>query len=417
MPAILHLDADAFFASLEQRDDRSLRGKPVAVGTGVVASCSYEARQWGVRTGMRLTDARHLCRPLIVVPGDYRRYEQAARCMLAICQERTPRVEVAALDDLYLDLTPNDEPEKTAAVLHEQVRDEISLNISVGIGANKMVAQVATDDAKQRKLQIADCRLQIKKSAICNLQSAIVRVPMGSERAYLAPWPTRVLPAVGPKVGGRLERLNVNQVGEVAGMPLPVLCGLFRNQGRVLYQQSNGIDPRPVDPFKPPRSVSRRTSFDPVTGDRAFLSAMLDYLLERACAWLRFRDLATRGLVVTIRYGDYEGDEGRVAFRRPVAEERELKEAARDRFERLYQRRLPLRLLGVDLQPLVTPDAQTALFVDSDIERRRRLDECKDAIRHRFGFTALLSGSALQLAGRLDRDRENFRLRTPCLTR
>jgi DNA polymerase-4 len=259
--------------------------------------------------------------------------------------------------------------------------------------------------------------LQIKKSAICNLQSAIVRVPQGGEREYLAPWPTRVLPAVGPKVGGRLERLNVNQVGEVAGMPLPVLCGLFRNQGRVLHQQSRGIDPRPVDPYKPPRSVSRRTSFDPVTGDRAFLSAMLDYLLERACAWLRFRDLATRGLVVTIRYGDYEGDEGRVAFRRPVADERELKEAARDRFARLYQRRLPLRLLGVDLQPLVTPDTQSALFADADIDRARRLDECKDAIRHRFGFTALLNGSALQLANRLDRDRENFRLRTPCLTR
>ena len=129
MPSILHLDADAFFASLEQRDDRSLRGKPVAVGTGVVASCSYEARRWGVRTGMRLTDARHLCRPLIVVPGDYRRYEQAARCMLAICQERTPRVEVAALDDLYLDLTPDDQPEKVAGTLREQVRDEISLSI------------------------------------------------------------------------------------------------------------------------------------------------------------------------------------------------------------------------------------------------------------------------------------------------
>src|SRR5207248_916365 len=147
-----------------------------------------------------------------------------------------------------LDLTPDDQPEKVAGTLREQVRDEISLSISVGIGANKMVAQVATDDAKQRKLQIADCRLQIEK------RSAIVRVKEGDEREYLSPWPTRVLPVVGPKVGGRLERLNVNQVGEVAGMPLPVLCGLFRNQGRVLHQQSHGIDPRPVEPHKPPRS-------------------------------------------------------------------------------------------------------------------------------------------------------------------
>src|SRR5437660_12509946 len=103
--SILHLDADAFFASIEQRDDPRLRGKPVAVGTGVVASCSYEARRWGVATGMRLVEARRLCRPLIVVPGEYRRYEQAARCILAVCREQTALVEVAALDDLYLDLT------------------------------------------------------------------------------------------------------------------------------------------------------------------------------------------------------------------------------------------------------------------------------------------------------------------------
>ena len=152
VPCILHLDADAFFASLEQRDDRTLRGKPVAVGTGVVASSSYEAKRLGVRTGMSLAEARSLCRPLIVVPGDYRRYEQAARCMLAICQEQTPLVEVAALDDLYLDLTQNDRPEQVAGTLREQVRDEVGLNTSMGLGTNKMIAQVATDDAKQRKL-------------------------------------------------------------------------------------------------------------------------------------------------------------------------------------------------------------------------------------------------------------------------
>src|SRR6516162_2104472 len=119
---VLHLDVDAFFAAVEQRDDARLRGRPVAVGTGVVASCSYESRRWGVRTGMRLTEARYLCRPLIVLPGDYRRYEQAARRMLAICQEKTPVVEVAALDDLYLDLTGLARPERLPDELRAQVR-------------------------------------------------------------------------------------------------------------------------------------------------------------------------------------------------------------------------------------------------------------------------------------------------------
>jgi len=394
--SILHLDADAFFASVEQRDDPRLRGRPVAVGSGVVAGCSYEARRHGVRTGMRLTEARHLCRQLIVLPGEYPRYEQAARHMLAICRGLTPLVEVAALDDLYLDLTRREQPEQVAQQVREQVRGEIDLSVSVGIGANKLVAKVATQQAKPGK-------------QVC--------VPAGSERDYLAPWPARVLPGVGPKVGGRLDRLNVQRVGEVAEVPVPVLTTLFGRQGRVLHDQSHGIDPRPVAVRKLPQSVSRCTSFDPPSGDRAFLRAMLDYLLDRATVWLRFSDRVTRGLTLTIRYGDYESAVGRENFRRPTADERDLHEAARERFERLYQRRLPLRLVGVELTPLVPVDPQPVLFDDPAAERGRQLAECKDAIRQRFGFTALLSGSALVLAERLERDRENFRLRTPCLTR
>jgi DNA polymerase-4 len=394
--SILHLDADAFFASVEQRDDPKLRGRPVAVGTGVVASCSYEARRYGVRTGMRLVEARHLCRPLIVLPGEYARYEQAARRILAVCEERTSLIEVAALDDLYLDLTRQGRPESVAGTLRAQVRDEVCLSISIGIGSNKLVAKVATKQAKPGQQ---------------------VRVPAGSEQLYLAPWSARVLPGVGPKVEARLERLNVQRVGEIAAMPVPVLRGLFGKQGRVLHDQAHGTDPRPVEPRKPPQSVSRRTSFDPPVADRAFLHAMLDYLLERAAAWMRFHDQAAKGFVLTLRYGDYESAEGRGTFCHPTNSDPDLKEAARERFEALYQRRLPLRLLGVELAPLAPPDRQPALFTDVDEERTRHLADCKDAIHRRFGFTSLLSGSALLLAQRLDRDRENFRMRTPCLTR
>jgi DNA polymerase-4 len=421
--SILHLDVDAFFASVEQRDDPKLRGKPVVVGTGVAASCSYEARRFGVRTGMRLVEAQHLCRELIVIPGEYPRYEQAARRILAVCQERTPLIEVAALDDLYLDLTRQGQAEQTAQELRTQIHEEVSLSVSAGIGCNKLVAKVATRQAKQKKLQIADCRLQIGtphhvfQSAICNPQSAIVAVHAGAEAEYLAPWPARVLPGVGPKVETRLDRLNVQRVAEVAVIPVPVLRGLFGKRGRVLHDEAHGIDPRPVEPRKPPQSASRRTSFDPPIADRAFLRAMLDYLVERAAAWMRFHDLAAQGFTVTIRYGDYESDQGHGAFRRPTNQEQELKEAARERFEPLYHRRLPLRLVSVELKPLGPPERQPGLFPDFDRERARRLAACKDAIRQRYGFTSLLSGSALLLADRLERDRENFRLRTPCLTR
>jgi DNA polymerase-4 len=436
--AILHLDGDAFFASLEQRDDAQLRGKPVAVGTGVVASCSYEARRSGVCTGMRLADARRQCRELIVVPGEYLRYEQAARQMMAICQERTPLVEAAALDDLYLDVTeihgpgfggrgvstprfPSPSPPGSlltplARELRTQIRDEISLSVSIGMGSNKLVAKVATKEAKPGR-------------EIC--------VPAGTEREYLAPWSVRVLPGAGRKIGDRLEQLNVQRVQEMAAMPVPILRGLFGNHGRILHEQSLGIDYRPVEAHKPPLSVSRRTSFDPPSGDRNFLRSMLDYLVERAGSWLRFQRLAARAAVVTIRYGDYQTAEARTTFPSATDRDQDLQEGIRDCFERLYQRRLPLRLLGVVLAPLVTPDPQPTLFplmkkgsgvFSSDTrcemtpdpffnDRARRLAECKDTVRRRFGFTALLSGSALQLADGLDRDRENFRLRTPCLTR
>ena len=265
---------------------------------------------------MPLQEARRLCRELIVLPGEYPRYEQAARRMLAICQERTPLVEVAALDDLYLDVTQHRQPDAVPAELREQVQDEVKLSVSIGVAANKLVAQVATKAAKPGKQ---------------------VRVPLGTERDYIAPWPARVLYGVGPKIMHALDRLNVQQVGQVAEMPVGLLAGLFGKQGRAIHDQSHGIDDRPVRPHRPPQSVSRRSSFDPPSGDRAFLRAMLDYLIDRAVTWLRFHDRAVRGLTVTIRYGDYESAVGREAFRRPVHKESELKEAARDRFERLYR--------------------------------------------------------------------------------
>jgi DNA polymerase-4 len=423
---VLHLDVDAFFASVEQRDDPRLRGRPVAVGTGVVASCSYEARGRGVRTGMRLTEARRCCPSLRVLPGDYRRYEQAARRVLAICQDQTPRVELAGLDDLYLDLAPvlpaPDRPAARAAearrialTLAAQVRDEVGLSVSQGLGTSKLVARVATHEAKRRRGRKED-----HGAPPGDPPSSVIVVPAGGERVFLAPWPVRVLPGVGPKLLARLERLNVGRVGEVAAMPLPVLCGLFGARGRVLRDQALGIDSRPVEPAGPagqPQSVSRRTSFDPPTSDRAFLEAMLDHLVERAALWMRLRGLCSRGLALTLRYGDYRSADGRVSFARPTDDEGRLREAARARLARLYDRRLPLRLVGVELGPLRRPDRQPELFPDPTAERARRLAACKDAVRQRFGFMALFSGSALVLAGRLEHDRENFRLRTPCLSR
>jgi DNA polymerase-4 len=420
-PCVAHLDADAFFAALEQRDDPRLRGRPVAVGTGVVASCSYESRRWGVRTGMRLSEARRLCPPLVVLPGDYRRYEQAGRRMLAICLEQAAVVEAPALDDLYLDLrhlcvpvagVPGlyDAAGRVVRALGEQIREEVGLAVSAGVGSGKLVARVGTLEAKRRKEK------QSGSSYVPGVPGVVV-VPRGGEREYLAPWPARVLAGLGPGGTARLERLNVHTVGEVAALPAAVLCGLFGRRGRVLRALARGTDPRPVEGSRPPRSVSRRTSFEPPAAEWDFVRAMLDHLLERAASWLRFRGLATRGLTLSVQYGDYRMAEGRIACPRPTDDEGWLKEAARERLGRLCVRRLPLRLLGVALAPLQAAVRQAELFPDPEAERRARLEACKDAVRQRYGFMAMLPGSALVLAGQMEHDRENFRLRTPCLTR
>jgi hypothetical protein len=280
------------------------------------------------------------------------------------------------------------------------------------LGANKLVAQVATQEVKDRK-----ARLGQGLEANLDPHLSFLAVPVGTERDYLAPWPVEVLPGVGPKVRDRLERLNVRRVAQVADMPLPVLCGLFGQRGKVLRDLARGIDPRPVEPYRPPLSVSRCTSFDPPVSEHDFLLAMLDHLLERATQWLRGRRLAARRLTIDCRYGDYRSADIKASFPQATDDERQIKTVARERFARLYTRRLPLRLLGVELSPLQAPDGQAELFPDPEVERTRRLTACKDTIRERFGFLALVSGSTLVLSERLEHDRDNYRLRTPCLTR
>jgi DNA polymerase-4 len=366
---------------------------------------------------MRLSDARRLCPSLRVLPGDYRRYEQAGRRTLAICLERAAAVESMALDDLYLDLGPC--PEKAATVareLGEQVRKEVGLGVSGGVGRGKLIARVATQAAKRRKLEAMKESTGGPVSPL-SLPSEVMLVPPGTEREYLASWPVRVLPGLGHQGGARLERLNVRTVGEVAAMPAAVLCGLFGRRGRLFRELARGVDVRPLQPSRPARSVSRRTSFEPPASEWSFVLAMLDHLIERATAWLRLRGLAARGLTLTLQYGDYRMAEGRISAPRPTADEGWWKETARDRLLRLYIRRLPLRLLGVAFAPLQPAVEQGELFPDPAAQRRRRLEECKDTIRSRFGFMALMPGTSLVLAESLDHDRDNFHLRTPCLTR
>ncbi|NBU77059.1 MAG: hypothetical protein EBS30_17890, partial [Planctomycetes bacterium] len=226
-PVVIHLDVDAFFASVEQRDDSTLRGHPVAVGTGVVASCSYEAKRQGVRTAMRLAEASRICPQLRIVAGDYRRYELAARQILGICQERIARVEVAALDDLYL--APPDGPDlndaaRLAEQLRLQVRQEVGLHVSAGIGRGRFIASVATQAAKNQRVE--GLRRLTKLPADLPASPLIV-APQGNEATFLAPFPADLLPGAGAARAARLTECGLLSLGQVAQVPRRVLAGLF----------------------------------------------------------------------------------------------------------------------------------------------------------------------------------------------
>lgn len=418
---IAHLDVDAFFASIEQRDDPQLRGRPVAVGTGVVASCSYEAKRQGVKTGMRLSDARQLCRGLLVLPGDHRRYELAGRQILDICREYSPTVEMAALDDLYLGLDVGDPEKNPLDLLRQHIHQEVGLRVSAGLGCNKLAASAATHHAKELRRQrggkfshwIAGARIFPAEDDT----SPVVQVLPGQEQLYLAPWPVSILPGIGPEGTGRFLRLNVRQTREAARLPLEVFCGMFGKRGPALRDFSRGIDLRPVRPQRPVLSVSRCTSLDPPGARRDFLSALLAHLLERAISWMRFHHLAARGITVRLRYADYRGEKSSQKFSPPAHQELVLRQAAQQRFHQLYTRRLPLRFLGVELAPLTPRPTDNNLFPDPENQRLERLEECKDSIRQRFGFMSLVSGKALLVKQELPHDCDNLRLRAPCLTR
>jgi DNA polymerase-4 len=234
---IVHLDADAFFAAVEQASDPKLRGKPVAVGgekRGIIASASYEARKFGVFTPMPTARARKLCPKLIVLSGDFERYEQFSHWMFGYCYDFTPDVEQTSIDEGYFDLTANRKksPVEIALTIRKAIGQRLKITVSEGIASNKLVSAVAS------KL---------------NKPAAFHEVPSGGETRFLHPLPNKWLPGIGPKTSTRLDAAGLAQIRHVAGTPLEMLELLLGNQARTIRQFAHGIDERPLVPLREPQ--------------------------------------------------------------------------------------------------------------------------------------------------------------------
>ena len=400
---IMHIDADAFFASVEQGFNPLLRGKPVIVGgrenqRGVVHTASYEARACGVRTGMPLFKAKALCPQAVFLKGNYEHYKAVSLVFQDIYLQYTPAVEFTSLDDAYLDLTGALHLYPSALWVAERIQREVwrrvHVGVSIGIGSNKTIARIASGLRKPK---------------------GIVQIPAGKEQAFLAGLPVDVLPGIGRMGKEKLNDLNIFRVRELAKLPKRVLEQLFGKNGLSIYDFAQGRDPRPVKRKVFPKQISRETSFEEDTMDLELVRGTLQYLCERIGKKLREEKLHCRTLTIKIKYSDFRFHTVRQKLAHPTANSGVLFAAAVRLFEQLRLRRTRIRHVGVSVTDIEPQNFQRMLF---DTETRRELlDAALDEIRSKFGFMAILPADTLTLKSKYRMEPNGYILHNPALTR
>jgi len=382
---IVHLDADAFFASVEQAADPRLRGKPVAVGgerRGIIASASYEARRFGVYTPMPTARARKLCPRLIVLPGDFERYEQFSNWMFGYCYDFKPDVEQTSIDEGYFELTANHRspPLEIAQTVRRAIRQSLKISVSEGIGANKLVSQIAS------KL---------------NKPAAFQRVPPGGETQFLHPLANRWLPGVGPKTAARLNSAGLALIGHVAGMPLELLELLLGGQARQLQQFARGVDERPLVPARQPqKSFSQQETFDQDLTDEEYVQAVLRRMADRLFVKVREEARSIRTLTVKARYNDMAEDQCSESLSEPTDLETDVYGRLAGMLQSAWKRRVSLRMVSLKLSNVYHGVFRSELPLEENARKQEageRLARAVDELRRTHGNGAVLRGHDLRL--------------------
>jgi len=334
---IAHFDLDAFYASVAQRDDPSLRGKPLAVSgssrRAVVLTASYEARPFGVRSAMPLYRARELCAELIVVPPDFARYREASRACFAIFESGARALEGLSLDEAFVDIATDDIAAATsyAVAVRERIRREVGLSASAGVSTQKMVAKIACDEAKPDGLK---------------------SIPPGSEAAYLAPMPVGKLPGIGPKTQVRLAAERIERIGQVAELSEAELFRLFGRWGRELRELARGNDTRNVVADRETRSVSSETTFEYDVRDIAELRRVLAELAVDVAERLAAHRLRGTTIGIKLKRDDFTIVARQTTVAQPTSERATIEAAANRCLERADLGEHAVRLLGVRVATL-----------------------------------------------------------------
>jgi len=370
--AIVHMDLDTFFVSCERLTNSKLNGIPLIIGggdRGVVASCSYEARYFGVRSAMPIHMAMKLCPQAKVMKGDMELYSQLSHDVTQVIQEKAPIMEKASIDEFYLDITGMDKfhgSYKWTNELAQSVIKETGLPISFSLSVNKTVSKIATGEGKP----------------VGNLE-----IPENKVQGFLNPLSIQKIPMVGAVTFQLLSRIGVRKIQTLAEMPPEVLQQMIGKNGLDIWKKANGIDNTPVEPYTERKSISTEHTFSQDTIDIAKLKRVLIGMVEKLAFQLRSEQWLTSTITVKIRYANFDTEtkQCKIAY---TSADHILTKNVMELFEKLYQRRMRLRLIGIRFSGLVRGTYQIDLFEDT--EEMLSLYEAMDKMKSRYGFDAVM---------------------------
>ena len=365
---ILHFDLDTFFVSVERKLDSRLNNRPVMVGglgdRGVVAACSYETRQYGVHSGMPMKMARMLCPEATLIRGDASTYSQHSKVVTEIIRENVPVFEKASIDEFYADLSGMDKFHDSylmSTELRERIIRESGLPISFGLSTSKLVSKVATGEAKPNNK---------------------LRIEAGAEKSFLAPMRIQKIPMVGDKTNQILNNLGIKYVKTIQDMPMEMMGKVLGKNGVALWNRANGRDDSPIVPFNERKSISNERTFGKDTADVKRMREMIRAMGENLAYQLRNGNKLTSCISVKIRYSDFNTFSKQLKIPYTSADHVLIPQIER-LFEQLYNRRMMVRLVGVNFSDLVTGNYQINMFDDS--EEKLNLYMAMDYIRNRYG--------------------------------
>lgn len=379
---IVHMDLDTFYVSVERLIDNRLIGKPVLLGgtgdRGVVASCSYEARQFGVHSGMSMKMARQLCPEGIVVKGEAGTYSKYSKLVTEILKQDVPIIEKSSIDEFYIDLTGMDKffgCYKLASNLRSKVIKETGLPISFGMSINKTVSKIATGEAKPNNQ---------------------LNIDYGQEKPFLAPLAVSKIPMIGKKTAFLLNRMGVQKINTIQQMPVELMEKAFGKNGTAIWQKANGIDFSPLIPFHEKKSISTERTFMKDTIDVIKLRNMVIAMVEQLAYELRRGQRVCSCICIKLRYSDFQTISKQKSISYTAADHTLIRHAT-ELFDVLYNRRVRIRLVGVRFSDLAGGGHQIDLFNDDD--RIINLYQAMDKIKNRYGANAVRRSVAMEVNG------------------